>query len=496
MSGLQPADSSVAGEAPLWPGWLSEGVEASDPALLAQVRELGAGRRMVVLDDDPTGMQTMYGLPVVLQWQGSELRDALAGNWPAVYVLTNSRSMDAAQAERTVREVMQLLVAVARELRLELRIVSRSDSTLRGHYPLETDVVDQELAQVQRLSGTLLVPAFIEGGRVTRAGVHYLMERGQPVPVGTTEFARDPAFHYRSSALPEWVEEKTAGRVPAADVQVLSLDTIRSGGPAGVAQWLCTRPIPFVGAVDAVCQRDLEVVALGTLLAERSGVNTLLRTAASMVRALAGLDERPVLPTSALISGTSAAGGLCVVGSFISRSSEQLTRLLALPGVCAVELDVGQVLSGAAAHEVNRTAAEVNAHLQMGRDVVLFTSRVVRTGPSAADSLDIGRLVSGALTEVVARLAAEPGFLMAKGGITSHDVALHGLRVQTAEVLGQAQPGVPVWRLGAETPFPDLPYIVYPGNVGGPSDLSALFAGLQAERDARSGDVLVRGGAP
>lgn len=461
--------------------WLAELNTLSDPALLGQVRQAAAHRRLVVLDDDPTGMQTLYGIPVLLQWQGDEIREALAANWPAVYILTNSRSMDAGGAARTVREVMRQLVAVSKELGLELRVVSRSDSTLRGHFPLETDLMAEELAGVTPIAGTVLVPAFIEGGRVTRDGVHYLIEGGQPVPVGETEFAHDPAFQYRASSLPEWVEEKTGGQTPASEVQVLTLDTLRNGGPVAVAAWLRSLPEPFVAAADAVCQRDLEVLALGALLAEEAGVNVLFRTAASMVRALAGLESRSLLPLSGLLSPRSVAGGLCVVGSFISKSSEQLSLLLALPDVQPVELDVNRILGGEAGEEVERVAAEVNALLAAGRHAVLFTSRLVRTGASASLSLDIGRSVSGALTDVVQRLTTEPGFLIAKGGITSHNVAFQGLGAHSALVLGQAISGVPVWELGPETPFPGLPYIVFPGNVGGPSSLSELFGGLQAE---------------
>ncbi|WP_456830203.1 four-carbon acid sugar kinase family protein [Deinococcus sp. UYEF24] len=471
--------------------WLAEIDTRSDPDVLRQIRQVAATRRLVVLDDDPTGMQTMYGIPVLLQWQGTEIRDALAGNWPAVYILTNSRSMDPVGAAGTVREVMRQLVAVAQELGLDLRVVSRSDSTLRGHFPLETDLMAEELAGVTPIAGTVLVPAFIEGGRVTRGGVHYLIEGGQPVPMGETEFARDPAFQYRASSLPEWVEEKTEGRTPAAEVQVLPLDTLRTGGPTAVAAWLRELPAPFVAAADAVCQRDLEVLALGALLAEEAGVNVLFRTAASMVRALSGLESRSLLPQSNLLSPRSTAGGLCVVGSFISKSSEQLSQLLALPEVQPVELDVNRILggidgkAGEAEEEVERVAAEVNALLKAGRHVVLFTSRAVRTGASASLSLDIGRSVSGALTDVVQRLTTEPGFLIAKGGITSHNVAFQGLGAHSALVLGQALSGVPVWELGAETPFPGLPYIVFPGNVGGPSSLSELFGGLQAELGRR-----------
>ena len=64
------------------------------------------------------------------------------------------------------------------------------------------------------------------------------------------------------------------------------------------------------------------------------------------------------------------------------------------------------------------------------------------------------------------RLTVVPRFIIAKGGITSSDVATDGLDVRRAWVLGQILPGVPVWRLNEESRFPGLPYVVFPGNVG------------------------------
>jgi uncharacterized protein YgbK (DUF1537 family) len=56
--------------------------------------------------------------------------------------------------------------------------------------------------------------------------------------------------------------------------------------------------------------------------------------------------------------------------------------------------------------------------------------------------------------------------LIAKGGITSSDVATQALNVSRAVVMGQLLPGVPVWQLGAESRYPGLAYVVFPGNVG------------------------------
>ena len=67
---------------------------------------------------------------------------------------------------------------------------------------------------------------------------------------------------------------------------------------------------------------------------------------------------------------------------------------------------------------------------------------------------------------MVKRLSVEPSFVVAKGGITSADVGVKALAIRKARVAGQIQPGVPVWIADETSKFPDIPYVIFPGNVG------------------------------
>jgi uncharacterized protein YgbK (DUF1537 family) len=81
--------------------------------------------------------------------------------------------------------------------------------------------------------------------------------------------------------------------------------------------------------------------------------------------------------------------------------------------------------------------------------------------------LAFGELVSTFLMDVVHHLPADIGFLISKGGITSNDVLSHGLSLRTARVLGQILPGCSVVRCPDDHPqFPQLPVVIFPGNVG------------------------------
>ena len=119
-------------------------------------------------------------------------------------------------------------------------------------------------------------------------------------------------------------------------------------------------------------------------------------------------------------------------------------------------------------------------------DVLLFTSRALLRGGDADDSLAISRTVSTAVIEVVrAALAAHPAWVVAKGGITSHDVAVRGLGIRRAEVVGQLFPGmVSVFRpIEAAPEAVGTPYVVFAGNVGNDDTLADWFYKTDRNRD-------------
>ncbi len=437
-------------------------------------------RKVVVLDDDPTGTQTVHGVPILAGWAISELTEALREPGTTFYVLTNSRSLPEGEAVALAQEIASNLAAASRLAGREFVVVSRSDSTLRGHYPAEVDALADVLESRldMRFDGTLIVPFFLEGGRYTIGDVHWVAQGEQLVPAGDTEFARDPAFGYHESNLRRWIEEKSGGRIPASRVRSITLEMLRSAGPAAAAKALLEARDRTPIVVNAAAYRDLEVLVAGLLDAEHAGKHFLYRTAASFVRVRGLIPERGLLsPEELYLPHADRGPGLVVVGSHVQRSSVQLRALLELPRLQVFELSVPAVLDAAQRTEALTDLANVAAAgLRAGHDVVIATSRRVIAGAGPEDSLAIARAVSTALCELTRRVLdhARPAFVVAKGGITSSDLATRALGVRRALVLGQIQPGVPVWRLGDESSLPGAPYIVFPGNVGGPETLRLI----------------------
>jgi uncharacterized protein YgbK (DUF1537 family) len=447
--------------------------------LRASVRAMRAadGVLLGVLDDDPTGSQAVHGVQVVTVLAESACAAALAGPSAACFVLTNTRSLDARAAAGRTGRAARALLAAARARGRRIQLVSRSDSTLRGH-------VMAEIAALRAVRGAdgggfdavLLVPAFLEAGRLTAGDIHWARAGGELVPVGQTEFARDHAFGYAASDLKEFIAEKSGGAIRPGAVASITLADIRTGGPARVRDLLAGLRDGTWVVVNAAEYSDLEAVACGAALAERAGQRLAFRTGPSFVRAMTGEEPAEPLRGPRLWPGGRRPGhGLVVVGSHVGQTSRQLAVLRDRTDVTAVELSVPAILRGAP--DASAAAArEVTAALRRS-DVLLYTSRAVAAGGSPAASLAIARTVSEAVARTVRlALAARPAWILAKGGITAHDVARQGLGLRRAEVAGQLFPGlISVLRpVDARPAAIGMPYIVFAGNVGDDATLAQV----------------------
>jgi len=390
--------------------------------------------RIAVLDDDPTGSQTVHDVAIVLALD--DLR--LAGD--TTFFLTNTRSLPEAEAAALTERVARALF----EQDPAVEIVSRSDSTLRGHVTAEVEAIDRARRAVlgNGYDGVLLVPAFFEAGRFTRDDIHWAGD----TPVGETEFARDATFGYTSSNLRDFVREKTGEQASS-----LSLEDIRAGRVGETLAkggWI---------VVNAEGYDDLDAVVRGV---RESGRTFLFRTGPSFVRSLAGIAPKDPLTADEL--AVRDGHGLVVVGSHVGLTTRQVE---AVEGLREFELDVDAL-------DPEGVGAQVREALAT-EDVLVYTSRILKSG-----GLETAREVSKAVTQVVAAaLDAKPAWVIAKGGITSHDVAVEGLGIRRATVLGQLLPGmVSVFQPDeADERAVGMPYVVFAGNVGDEHTLAEII---------------------
>lgn len=446
--------------------------------------------KIVVLDDDPTGVQTLHDVSVFTNWSESAIEEGFREKQKLFYILTNSRSFSAMRTKQVHQEIAERILTVAQRLQKDFLIISRSDSTLRGHYPLETQTLRETLEAHSRkhVDGEILCPYFKEGGRFTFGDVHYVCYGRKLVPVGQTEFAEDQTFGYHASNLRDYVEEKTQGAYKRETVMSISISELRQGNVEAIAARLCQVHDFGKVIVNAVTQDDVRVFVLALYEALSRGKYFLFRTAAAFVKEMGAIEDRPLLTHAEIFQeksmATQQSGGVIVVGSHTDKTTAQLKALQGLPGLEFLELDSDLVLKPELfSQEVTRILEREEAIIRAGKTAVIYTKRKVLTLPGDTRESALARSVkiSDAVQSLVGRLSITPSYVIAKGGITSSDVATKALHVHKAAVIGQICPGVPVWRTGRESKFPQIPYIIFPGNVGNINTLRQAVLTLQSE---------------
>ena len=432
--------------------------------------------KIIVLDDDPTGSQTVHSCLLLTRWDVNTLKQGLQDAAPLFFVLTNSRGMSAENAADLTREVCINLRQALTELaaagkKINPLLVSRSDSTLRGHYPVETDVIAEELGP---FDAHFMVPAFFEGGRITIDSIHYLIVDNQPVPVHETEFARDSVFAYTHSYLPDYVEEKTKGRIEASQVERFSLKDVR----ADCLPRLLALENNTCCAVDAETQNDLNHFCTQLMQAAQQGKRFLFRSAASLLTALAQLPAQPVAAEKMRDYVVNGKAGAIIIGSHVKKTTDQLNQLLLQPGIQGIEIDVTKITSQPA--ELLNSIMSTVEHCHTNNITpAIYTSRSELQFDDQQARLAFGEQVSAFLMDVVRNLPTDTGFLISKGGITSNDVLSDGLALRTSRVAGQILAGCSVVRCPDDhSRFPDMPVVIFPGNVGDDQALATAYQRL------------------
>jgi uncharacterized protein YgbK (DUF1537 family) len=474
--------------------------------------------KIVVLDDDPTGSQTVHSCPLLLRWDHATLLEGLRHPSPLLFLLANTRALDPDAARERVSEICRALEPALHEAGQcgwirGWQLVSRGDSTLRGHYPLEVEVL---AAQLGPFDATLLAPAFLEGGRSTRDAVHRLDGH----PVHETPFARDALFGYCHSDLRAWVEEKSGGRIEAASVGHLSLrdleeppEALRArlagfGGNttvvvdaerpehltalAAAIRELSFAPLPDRPQAAEGCASPSGTTscptapALAPLALPADAVSTrpvvtmpprrfLIQSAAGLVGALAALPPQP-LEAAGLAHLRRRDGhgrvrpGLVIVGSHVPLADAQLERLLADPRCRGLELPVDRLQRVLEGPLPDRLLASLEADwrgrleavLAAGLTPVLYTSRGERQCRHAAERRALGLALAGLMARLAAALAPQLGYLISKGGITTHTLLADGLGLASVLLQGQLLPGLSLVLAGPDA----LPVLTFPGNLG------------------------------
>ncbi len=409
--------------------------------------------KTIVLDDDPTGTQCATGVTVLLRWNVDSivkvLRDA-----DSVYIQTNSRALSQSDAVALTKSIKVDGDAAGAILGEEIEYVLRGDSTLRGHVFTETEVF------LNGKNSILFLPAYPDVGRTTIDGVHYVRIEGKNKRADQTEFAHDPVFSFKTSTMVDFVTEKSE-RIGFH----FSLADVRDGAESLSQKFAAVSPGNVI-VPDAENDADIEIISDAVKILRASAAPLVVRSAAPLAASLAGVRSKALLKAP-LKTGTFAT--LLVAGSHTEGATKQLAQISARWGD-------PELVSTDAAMRSPKSAAEMvieGARVKIAeRNFAIVASERVRLAEH--NTLEHGGKVMEAIIFSVQGLCAYVDVVVAKGGITSAEVARAGIGANEGWVLGQILPGISIWRV-QDRNGRELLYVVVPGNVGDPDTLMKVL---------------------
>jgi len=185
-------------------------------------------------------------------------------------------------------------------------------------------------------------------------------------------------------------------------------------------------------------------------------------------------------------------GGLVLVGSHVPLADAQLERLLAQEGCVGVEVPVARVhrvLEGPLPDRLlpsleQAWIAQVEAVMAQGLTPVLYTSRGELQCRHGEERRALGLALAASMARVAAALAPRLGYLISKGGITTHTMLADGLGLTWVALQGQLLPGlscvlVPDTPCSHAAGLAGLPVLTFPGNLGDAHTLVAAWRSME-----------------
>ena len=308
-----------------------------------------ANKITIVVEDDAAGLIARDRVPVVLvsiddeaEQTQTNLKNFFLKARASKYgsVVTCSRMLMGDQPHVVYSMVAATLERCAKEQRVEIRWIIRTDSCLRTRLFKETlglrDGVRAESTVKDPFDLNILAPSFIEQKRHTLHGVQYLQQVGDQhandsedmIPLDRTDHADFADLGYSSSNLAIWLEKKSEHqKFHRKRVFLVDVETLRESTSGALADRLSELEKNTWVVFDAVDEWDVKRMASVLLDLESKGKRLLLRLSTTGTNLFLGA---PDLEAQNQIQqdnfGQLRGPGVIVVGSLTARSRAQYRR--------------------------------------------------------------------------------------------------------------------------------------------------------------------------
>ena len=449
--------------------------------------------KVIVIDDDPTGSQTVNNCLLLLKWDYSTLIKGFQSKSNVFFILANTRSLSENDAKLRLVEICNALKKVISKesYKEEFIFVSRGDSTLRGHNFLEPKIMNDCLGP---FDATFHIPAFIEGKRMTIDGDHFV----DNVPVSQTIFAKDKIFGYKTSNVKQLLFQKCKSQIKFNDIQNLKISELKvleSKEKNIVFNKIRNLKENSHVIVDIENYSQLEKFSL-SIKKLSNQKKFLFRTAASFISSISAVKDNPKEPFFYSIFRRKNCEkkflpGFLVIGSYVELTTMQLKELLEIRDCIPIELDVFEFLriSKLKSNQdqlvlfKNKLLAQIRSILKQENTPVLFTSRKEVSLAKNDEQVNFYNSLAHFISELVSDLKNEIGYLVSKGGITSNVILSNGFKANYVYLQGQIITGVSLVTFKLENDD-NLPIVTFPGNIGNQDSLVEVWRILENKNNS------------
>jgi len=433
--------------------------------------------KIIIIDDDPTGSQTVNGCNLILKWDYETLLKGLKASSNLLFILANTRSLNEKDLKIRLKEICSSLNEIMNNSLFaeeEFVLVSRGDSTLRGHNFIEPFIINELLGP---FDATFYIPAFIEGKRTTINGNHFV----DSIPIHKTIFSKDKIFGFNTSNIKQLICEQSNHQLNFNHIEnifIQDFELLESNKKNKLHMYIENLKDNKKVIVDIIDYSQLDKLSkiVKSLLKKK---RFLFRSAASFISSLSNIKytQKDHIYFSQLRrknNNDQIMKGLIVVGSYVELTTLQLTKVLEISLCEPIEIDVLKLY---ALFKIEDNFDQLNSFKQLilnsvreilGQDYipVLFTSRDIVSPIDNNDLIRFQYFLSSFLAKIVSAIKYEIGYLISKGGITTHTILSKGLEADSVYLEGQILPGISLVTFNLLEQKGKLPIVTFPGNIG------------------------------
>lgn len=408
----------------------------------------------VIIEDDPVGFIGNFGCiyPAITINEDSthtEIHTIIESikeeiiEKKILFIATPSRRLSESQSCNLNDKIGQAIKNFFQKDYTHIRIVSKIDSCLRSNYESEYNGLEHGYG---KFSLEILIPSYIEQGRITVYGEQYIKIDGKIEPIHKSEFASFKGLEFKSSNLALWAESKCKHIGSRNNIGLIDIDMLRSLDETDIASKIINRaPNVKMIVFDNQDEYDLIKIMKILFLIEASEKHVFYKFGPSMINKMVKIySSKQFIPRPISISGISINDkGLFIAGSLSTKTKLQIANLRDESQMSIVLISEEEIENQAYIKKVIEKKTNKIIEKNKRGDNVILTTEFWKRDNSEYPTLAKRDIVLTIFAEISKNIKCMKNrWFLFKGSDTALYTLTKGLNIKVFFYCGQVIPGV------------------------------------------------------